>query len=29
VATNQADLILEYFKQHPNRPIPHTEVQTA
>ncbi len=26
MATNQADLILEYFKQHPNRPIFHAEV---
>ncbi|HRF98936.1 MAG TPA: hypothetical protein PLZ51_27185, partial [Aggregatilineales bacterium] len=26
MATNQADLILEYFKQNPNRPIPHAEV---
>jgi 5-methylcytosine-specific restriction endonuclease McrA len=26
MATSQADLILEYFKQNPNRPIPHAEV---
>lgn len=26
MATSQTDLILEYFKQNPNRPIPHAEV---
>jgi len=26
MATSQADLILDYFKRNPNRPIPHAEV---